>query len=226
MSIRGEGYITLPAMTYRLILTVVVCVALAMVVLKARQVMGQNVVREPSGGAATQPSEPSPLSFTVKDIDGKDYDLAQLKGKVVMFVNVASKCGFTKQYTGLEKLYQSYKDKGLVIVGFPANNFGGQEPGTDEEIKTFCTGKYNVTFPLMHKISVKGDDQHPLYDLLTHKTATELRGEVGWNFNKFLVDRNGQVFARFASKTTPQDEKLVAAVEKALAAPAPTAAAQ
>ena len=203
-------------MTYRLLILVVVCVALGLVVFKARQVMGQNVIKEPNA-SATQPST-SPLTFTVKDIDGKDYDLAQLKGKVVMIVNVASKCGLTKQYAGLQKIYDTYKDRGFVIVGFPANNFGGQEPGSEEEIKTFCSTKYNVTFPMMSKISVKGDNQHALYDLLTHKTPQEFQGEIGWNFTKFLVDRNGQVFARFASKTTPQDEQLVAAVEKALGA--------
>ena len=207
-------------MTYRLLILVVVCVALGLVVLKARQVMGKDVIKEP-GAPATQPSAVSPLTFTVKDIDGKDYDLAQLKGKVVMIVNVASKCGLTKQYAGLEKLYEKYKDRGLVIVGFPANNFGGQEPGTEEEIKTFCSTKYNVTFPMMSKISVKGENQHALYDLLTHKTPQEFRGEIGWNFTKFLVDRNGQVFARFASKTTPEDAQLVAAVEKALGAQKP-----
>jgi len=206
-------------MTLRLLLVVVMCIALGMVVLKARQVMGKDVIKDPNA-PATQPAGSSPLAFTVKDIDGKDYDLAQLKGKVVMIINVASKCGFTKQYTGLEKLYEKYKDRGLVIVGFPANNFNSQEPGTDAEIKTFCSSKYNVTFPMMSKISVKGDDQHPLYDLLTHKTPTDFRGEIGWNFTKFLVDRNGQVFARFASKTTPEDEQLVGAVEKALGAAA------
>jgi glutathione peroxidase len=211
-------------MTHRaFIVVVIVCVVLAVLTVKVRQVLGQDAVGAP--GATTQPA-PSPLAFTVKDIDGKEYDLAQLKGKVVMFVNVASKCGFTKQYTGLEKLYEKYKDQGFVIVGFPANNFKSQEPGTDAEIKTFCSTKYNVTFPMMSKISVKGDDQHPLYDLLTHKTAEPFRGEVGWNFTKFVVDRNGQVFARFASKTTPEDEKLVGAVEKALAAQTPAASAQ
>jgi glutathione peroxidase-family protein len=203
-------------MTYRLLILVVVCVALGLVVFKARQVMGQNVIKEPNA-PATQPGT-SPLTFTVKDIDGKDYDLAQLKGKVVMIVNVASKCGLTKQYAGLQKLYDTYKDRGFVIVGFPANNFGGQEPGSEEEIKTFCSTKYNVTFPMMSKISVKGENQHALYDLLTHKTSQEFRGEIGWNFTKFVVDRNGQVFARFASKTTPENEQLVAAVEKALGA--------
>src|SRR5829696_2442209 len=205
-------------MTFRNLILVVVCIGLGLIVLKARQVMGKDVIKEP--GASTQPAAVSPLTFTVKDIDGKDYELAQLKGKVVMLVNVASKCGFTKQYTGLEKLYEKYKDRGLVIVGFPANNFGGQEPGTEEEIKTFCSTKYNVTFPMMSKISVKGENQHALYDLLTHRTPQEFRGEIGWNFTKFMVDRNGQVFARFASKTTPEDEQLVAAVEKALGAKA------
>jgi glutathione peroxidase len=203
-------------MTLRLLIIVVVCIALGLVVFKARQVMGKDVIKD-SNAPATQPGgTTSPLTFTVKDIDGKDYDLAQLKGKVVMIINVASKCGFTKQYAGLEKLYEKYKDRGLVVVGFPANNFNSQEPGTDAEIKTFCSTKYNVTFPMMSKISVKGDDQHPLYDLLTHKTPQDFRGEIGWNFTKFLVDRNGQVYARFASKTTPEDEQLVGAVEKAL----------
>ena len=172
----------------------------------------------PAAGQAADNKGVGPLQYVVKDIDGKDVDLAQYKGKVVMIVNVASKCGLTKQYAGLEKLYQTYKDRGLVIVGFPANNFGGQEPGSEEEIKTFCSTKYNVTFPMMSKISVKGADQHPLYDLLTHKTPEEFSGEIGWNFAKFLVDRNGNVFARFASKTTPQDEQVIAAVEKALGA--------
>jgi len=203
-------------MTFRLLIVIVVCIALGMVVLKARQVMGKDVIKEPNTPTTQPGGGGSPLGFTVKDIDGKDYDLAQLKGKVVMIINVASKCGFTKQYTGLEKLYETYKDRGLVIVGFPANNFNGQEPGTEEEIKQFCSSKYHVTFPMMSKISVKGDDQHPLYDQLTHKTPDEFRGEIGWNFTKFLVDRNGQVFARFASKTTPEDEQLVKAVEKAL----------
>ena len=202
-------------MSPRTLIVIVVCIALGLVVMKARQVWGKDVVREPNA-PATQPSSVSPLTFTVKDIDGKDYELAQLKGKVVMFVNVASKCGLTTQYTGLEKLYDKYKDRGLVIVGFPANNFNGQEPGTNEEIKTFCSTKYNVTFPMMSKISVKGENQHALYDLLTHKTPEEFRGEIEWNFAKFVVDRNGQVFARFASRTTPENEQLVAAVEKAL----------
>ena len=161
----------------------------------------------------------TPLGFVVKDIDGNDYDLSQLKGKVVMFVNVASKCGLTPQYAGLEKLYDTYKDKGFVIVGFPANNFNGQEPGSNEQIKEFCSTKYDVSFPLMSKISVKGDDKHPLYKHLTEEpTAGQYHGEIGWNFTKFVIDRDGQLFARFASKTKPGEPEVAAAIEKALAA--------
>jgi glutathione peroxidase len=164
--------------------------------------------------ASSQPAA-SPLDFKVKDIDGNDYDLAQLKGKVVMFVNVASKCGFTPQYTGLEKLYEAKKDQGFVIVGFPANNFKGQEPGTNEEIKQFCTSKYNVTFPMMSKISVKGEDIHPLY-----KQLTDAKGQVTWNFNKFLIGRDGKLIEHFDSKAKPDDVKLNGAIDKALSAPA------
>jgi glutathione peroxidase len=161
---------------------------------------------------ASQPGA-SPLEYKVKDIDGNDYDLSQLKGKVVMFVNVASKCGYTPQYTGLEKLYESKKDQGFVIVGFPANNFKGQEPGTNEEIKAFCTGKYNVSFPMMSKISVKGEDIHPLY-----KQLTDAKGQVTWNFNKFLIGRDGKLIEHFDSKVKPDDAKLTGAIDKALAA--------
>jgi glutathione peroxidase len=162
--------------------------------------------------AASQPAS-SPLDYKVKDIDGNDYDLAQLKGKVVLLVNVASKCGYTPQYTGLEKLYESKKDQGFVIVGFPANNFKGQEPGTNEQIKEFCTSKYNVTFPMMSKISVKGDDIHPLY-----KQLTDAKGQVTWNFNKFLIGKDGKLIEHFDSKAKPDDAKLTDAIDKALAA--------
>src|SRR6266480_16787 len=148
---------------------------------------------QPAAGAGG-----SPLDFVVKDIDGNDYNLAQLKGKVVMLVNVASRCGYTPQYNGLEKLYENNKDKVFVIVGFPANNFKGKEPGTNEEIKAFCTSKYNVSFPMMSKISVKGDDKHPLYQMLTGQ-----KGEVTWNFNKFLVGRDGKLIEHFDSKVKP-----------------------
>ena len=130
---------------------------------------------------ATQPA-PAALNFSVKDIDGKDVNLADFKGKVILIVNVASKCGNTPQYEGLEKLYRTYKDKGLVILGFPANNFGAQEPGTAAEIKQFCTAKYNVTFPMFSKISVKGEDIAPLYQYLTHvATQPQPKGDITWN---------------------------------------------
>ena len=149
--------------------------------------------------------------FTLNSIDGKPAPLSAYRGKVVLIVNVASRCGFTPQYAGLEALYEKYKDRGFVILGFPANNFGGQEPGTNEEIKTFCSSKYNVTFPMYSKISVKGDDKAPLYQFLT---ATG--GEIQWNFTKFLVDKDGKVVARFEPKVTPESPEVAEAIEKAL----------
>ncbi len=158
--------------------------------------------------------------FTMKDIDGKDQKLEQYKGKVIMIVNVASRCGNTPQYAGLQKIYQQYKDKGLVILGFPANNFLGQEPGSNEEIKQFCSVNYQVTFPMFSKISVKGKDIAPLYKYLTEKeTNPEFAGDISWNFNKFLIDRQGKIVARFGSRTTPEDEEVVRAIEQALAYP-------
>jgi glutathione peroxidase len=182
---------------------------------------GKDVVKEPSDAPAParENAPASPLDFTVKAIDGKEQKLADYKGKVVMMVNVASQCGNTRQYAALEEMYERYKDKGLVILGFPANNFGGQEPGSDEEIQKFCTSKYNVSFPMMSKISVKGADKAPLYAWLTgDATNPDFAGDVTWNFGKFLVDRNGNVMARFDPRTTPTDPKLVEAVEKALEA--------
>jgi glutathione peroxidase len=156
--------------------------------------------------------------FTMTSIDGKPAPLSAYKGKVVMLVNVASQCGYTPQYKGLQALHEKYKDKGLVIVGVPANNFGGQEPGTNEEIKTFCSRTYNVTFPMMAKVSVKGDDKTPLYQYLTDPAANaSTAGEVRWNFTKFLVDKNGKVIARFESRVAPESSELVGAVERALA---------
>jgi len=153
--------------------------------------------------------------FTLPSIDGKPMPLADFKGKVVLVVNVASRCGYTPQYSALESLYEKYKDQGFVIVGFPANNFGAQEPGTNEEIKTFCSRKYNVMFPLYSKVSVKGDDQTPLYQYLTKQTDPSIAGEIKWNFTKFLVDRNGHV-VRFESAVTPDSQEVVSAVEKQL----------
>jgi len=153
------------------------------------------------------------------DIDGRPAPLAQYAGKVALVVNVASKCGFTPQYKGLEELYEKYKDRGLVVLGFPANNFFFQEPGTDTEIKQFCTLKYNVSFPMFSKSSVKGKSMAPLYKWLTEqKTAPEGPGSISWNFNKFLVDRNGRAVYRFGSKTEPLSDELVKAVESLLSA--------
>ena len=157
------------------------------------------------------------LEFTLNSIDGKPAPLAQYKGKVVLIVNVASRCGYTPQYAGLEKVYEKYKDQGFVILGFPANNFGGQEPGTNEEIKTFCSSKYNVTFPMYSKISVKGSDIHPLYQFLTDKQSNpKTAGDIQWNFTKFLVGKDGQVIARFESAVTPESAEVTSAIEKAL----------
>ncbi len=156
------------------------------------------------------------LGFTMKDIDGKDVDLAQFKGQVLLIVNVASKCGYTPQYTALEKLYKDKQGKGFAVLGFPANNFGEQEPGSDGEIKAFCTSKYNVTFPMFSKISVKGDDQHPLYKKLAAQPKP-IGGDPDWNFNKFVVDRNGNVVARFDKKVKPDDPALVRKIDELLA---------
>jgi glutathione peroxidase len=153
--------------------------------------------------------------FTMNSIEGKPMPLSKFDGKVMLIVNVASKCGYTPQYEGLEAVYEKYKDKGLVIVGFPANNFLAQEPGTDEEIKTFCSTKYNVKFPLYSKISVKGEDKAPLYKFLTDPAANPTTGgEIKWNFTKFLVDRVGKVIARFAPTTKPAD--IEPAIQKVL----------
>lgn len=154
--------------------------------------------------------------FTLPDIDGKPMPLSDFKGKVVLMVNVASQCGYTPQYTALEAIYEKYKSQGFVIVGFPANNFGQQEPGTNEEIKTFCSRKYSVTFPMYSKVSVKGDDQTPLYQYLTKDTPAGINGDIKWNFTKFLVDRNGKVVQRFESKVTPDSPEVTSAVEKLL----------
>jgi len=155
-------------------------------------------------------------SFTLNSIDGKPAPLADYKGKVVLLVNVASQCGYTPQYSALEAIYEKYKDQGFVILGFPANNFGAQEPGTNEEIKSFCTRKFNVTFPMYSKISVKGSDQSPLYAYLTKETGAGIAGEIKWNFTKFLVDRNGKVVQRFEPAVTPDSKEVTAAIEKQL----------
>ena len=153
----------------------------------------------------------------LKDINGKPTSLAAYKGKVILLVNVASQCGYTPQYKGLEAAYKKFKDKGLVIVGIPSNDFGGQEPGTAEEIKSFCEKNYGVTFPLMEKVSVKGPQQAPLYAALTGKGAA-FPGDVKWNFGKFLIGRDGNVLSRYDSGVKPESDELTKAIEGALAA--------
>lgn len=176
------------------------------------------MVTQGSYGADTETKEVSPvLQFTVKDIDGKDVFLGDYQGKVLLVVNVASRCGHTPQYEGLEKIYKKYKDQGLRILAFPANNFGAQEPGSNQEIKTFCTSKYDVSFDLFEKVSVKGDDKCPLYQFLTdEKKNPGFGGEVPWNFQKYLIGREGNVIGKYEPGVAPEDAKFTEAIEKAL----------
>ena len=155
-------------------------------------------------------------NFTLNSIDGKPAPLADYKGKVILVVNVASQCGYTPQYSALEAIYEKYKDRGLVVIGFPANNFGAQEPGTNAEIKDFCERTYHVKFPMYAKISVKVADQAPLYTYLTKETGAGIAGEIQWNFTKFLVDRNGNVVQRFEPAVTPDSSQITGAIEKQL----------
>ncbi|QHN03507.1 glutathione peroxidase [Granulicella sp. WH15] len=156
-------------------------------------------------------------AYKLKTIDGEPTTLAPYKGKVLLLVNVASACGYTPQYAALESVYEKYKDRGLVIVGIPANNFANQESGTEAEIKTFCNRKYHVTFPMMSKVSVKGDDETPLYRYLTDKSANPtIGGDIKWNFTKFLIARNGSPITRFEPATKPDSPEVISAIEAAL----------
>ena len=155
--------------------------------------------------------------FTLKDIDGKDVSLSSFTGKVILLVNVASNCGYTYQYKGLQALHDKYSKRGLVVIGIPANNFGAQEPGTNSQIKSFCTNKYKVSFPMMSKISVKGGDIHPLYKRLTNKqTHRKTGGDISWNFNKFLIGKDGKVVARYGSGEEPDGKTISSAIAKLL----------
>lgn len=175
---------------------------------------GLSACAKPKG---KQPVSPL-LNRTVQDINGKNVNLAKYQGKVLLIVNTASLCGNTPQYAGLEEIYKKYRSRGFEILAFPANNFGQQEPGTNGEIQQFCTQKYDVTFPLFSKISVKRPDQAPLYQFLTGKdTDPRFAGDITWNFEKFLVSRKGEVAARFAPKHKPTEPDVIAAIETALA---------
>jgi glutathione peroxidase len=165
----------------------------------------------PVTNAAPAVPAPSLYNFTVNSLDGKPVDLGQYRGHVVLVVNTASKCGFTPQYAGLEKLYQDYQAKGFVILGFPSNDFGGQEPGTAQEIIVFCSTKYNVTFPMFEKVKTKGEGQSPIYRFLTTG-----HGEPKWNFHKYLIYKNGQVIGEFPSHVTPDSKPLRDAIDAAL----------
>jgi glutathione peroxidase len=161
----------------------------------------------------------SVLDFHVKDIDGKDVDLAKYKGHVLLIVNTASQCGFTPQYTDMEAVYEKFKDQGFEVLAFPANEFGKQEPGSNEQIKEFCSSKYKVSFPLFGKIVVKGAEIHPLYQFLTSDASNpKFSGAIPWNFTKFLVNRKGEVIARFQPRDKPTSENVTHAIETALAA--------
>jgi len=167
---------------------------------------------------AEDKSDKSVYGFTMKDIDGKSVDLSQYKGKVSLVVNVASKCGYTPQYKNLEAVYEKYKDKGFEILAFPANEFKQQEPGTNAQIKEFCTSKYDTKFPLFSKIVVKGEGEAPLYQYLTSTDANaQTAGDIKWNFTKFLVSKDGKVVARFEPKVKPDDAEVIDAIEKELA---------
>jgi glutathione peroxidase len=159
----------------------------------------------------------STYDFTAKTIDGEQRSLRDFEGKVLLVVNVASQCGLTPHYAGLEELYRSLKDRGLVVLGFPCNQFGSQEPGTETEIKQFCETRYGVTFPMFAKVEVNGAGRHPFYDFLTQQaTQPDGPGDIQWNFAKFLIDRTGRIAARFSPTTAPASEELVSAVEKAV----------
>lgn len=157
------------------------------------------------------------LQFKMKDIKGKEQDLSQYQGKVILMVNVASKCGLTPQYDALQEVYSKYNDEGLVILGFPANEFGRQEPGTDAQISAFCKENYGVTFPMFSKVVVKGEGQCELYQFLTsEETNPKFAGPISWNFEKFLINRDGEVVARFAPRVKPDSDKVISAIEKEL----------
>jgi glutathione peroxidase len=175
------------------------------------------VVAIAAGGTAEDKQVTGPLDFKMKRIDGQELDLSRFKGKVVLIVNVASECGYTPQYKGLQELYEKFGKDGLVVVGVPSNDFGKQEPGTDEEIRRFCATNYKVTFPMTTKVVVKGADKVPLYKFLTAKeTNPNHAGEVGWNFEKFLINRKGEVVGRFKSAVDPASDEFVRAVKTEL----------
>jgi len=167
--------------------------------------------------ATMEPIPTSIYDFKLPNIEGQEISFDQYKGKVLVLVNVASRCGYTPQYADLQQFYDEYKDRGVVVMGFPANNFGGQEPGSNEEIQEFCTSKFSVTFPMFSKISVRGDDMHPLYTYLTEKDHNGVMdSDVSWNFNKYIIDREGRLVHHFKSGVNPSDDKFRTSIEELL----------
>ncbi len=167
------------------------------------------------GNSATINNNPNIHEIVVKDINMKDLKLSDYKGKVLLIVNVASKCGFTKQYAGLQELYEKYKDKGFVVLGFPCNDFGGQEPGSNEEIAEFCSLNFSTTFPMFDKVKVLGKEKHPLFEILTNNSKTG-KSDIKWNFEKFIIDKEGNVVDRFRSITKPESKKITSLLETEL----------
>lgn len=167
-------------------------------------------------GMVTNENGNSVYDFKLNLIDGQEVSMPEFEGSVLLIVNTASECGFTRQYDGLQSLYERYKDEQFYVLGFPANNFDSQEPGSDEEIQEFCRVNFSAGVPLFSRISVKGDDIHPMFDYLTKLENKDYKGEVGWNFEKFLIDRNGNLLRRFKSNTEPDSEELISALESAL----------
>lgn len=161
-------------------------------------------------------SDSTIYDYEMKSLSGNEVSLSEFQENVIMIVNTASECGYTPQYKELQELYEQYEERGFVVLGFPANNFGGQEPGSDEEIAQFCELNYGVTFPMFSKISVKGEDQHPLFQFLTSADNKDFKGEIGWNFEKFLIDRNGNIVRRFKSSVTPMSEEVTNSIENIL----------
>ncbi len=193
--------------------------ALIAVAASASMAFAQGSGGKPTDSSSKPAADNMLLHFSMKNIDGETVELASYSGQVILLVNTASKCGLTPQYEQLQEIYEKYRDRGFTVLAFPANNFGAQEPGTDPQIKEFCSLNYNVSFPLFSKVSVKGDDICPLYAYLTsEQTNPGFDGEIPWNFTKFLLGRSGRVVARFEPKTTPGDEQVIAAIEQELAA--------
>lgn len=189
-------------------------IAVSILVVGWGLIAGLDTAQADQEGLIMAAKATSIYDFTMDDIDGKPVNLDQYRGKVLLVVNTASFCGNTPQYSDLEKMYETFQEKGFEILAFPANNFGQQEPGTNQEIKNFCFTKYSLTFPLFSKISVKGEDKHPLYRYLTEQSP--FPGEVEWNFQKYLIDRSGKVVARYHHRTKPLSDEIVRGVETAL----------